>query len=145
MGRSRHSIGTEGISEANITPLADVTTTLIVVFLVTLPALLWSGIEVQSKPVQQGNQAVVSRPAAERTGLLTIAVRPDLILVNDEPIAFDVLESELTFRLAARENRTVIVVPDDHVKLGDVVAVLDIAKASGATDLALLNLLEGGR
>lgn len=145
MGRSRHGIGTEGISEANITPLADVTTTLIVVFLVTLPTLLWSGIEVQSKPVQKGNQAVVSRPSAERVGLLTVAVRPDGILVNDEPFEMAALESELTRRLAAREDRTVIVVPDDRVKLGDVVSVLDIAKASGATDLALLNLLEGGR
>ena len=31
---SRHAIGTDGITDANITPLADVTTTLIVVFLV---------------------------------------------------------------------------------------------------------------
>ena len=145
MGRSRRSIGIAGISEANITPLADVTTTLIVVFLVTLPALLWSGIEVQSKPVQKGNQPVVSRPAAERTGLLTVAVRLDGILVNDEPVEMSALEAELTRRLAARENRTVIVVPEDRVKLGDVVSVLDIAMASGATDLALLNLLEGER
>lgn len=145
MGRSRHGIGTEGITEANITPLADVTTTLIVVFLVTLPTLLWSGIEVQSKPVQKGNQAVVSRPSAERTGLLTVAVRPDGIRLNDEPIELEQLEGELTRRLAARENRTVVVVPDDAVVLGNVVSVLDIAKASGATDLALLNLQEGGR
>ena len=32
---SKHRLGSDGISDANITPLADVTTTLIVVFLVT--------------------------------------------------------------------------------------------------------------
>lgn len=142
---SRHAIGTDGITEANITPLADVTTTLIVVFLVTLPTLLWNGIEVQSKPVEKGNPTVVQAPAKDRVGLLTVAVHPDGIKVNDEPVALEELETTLTTKLAAREKRTVVVVPDDRVRLGEVVTVLDIAKASGASDLALLNLQEGGR
>ena len=39
--RRRGSI-LEGQNEANITPLADVTTTLIVVFLITMPAIMLS-------------------------------------------------------------------------------------------------------
>ena len=142
---SKHRLGSDGISEANITPLADVTTTLIVVFLVTLPTLLWSGIEVQSKPVEKGSTTVVSAPAKDRVGLLTVAVNPDGLKVNDEDVTFADLGGELTRRLAKRENRTVVVVPHDRVKLGNVVSVLDVAKTSGATNLALLNLKDGGR
>ena len=35
-------------NDANITPLADVTTTLIVVFLITMPAIMGNGIQVNS-------------------------------------------------------------------------------------------------
>ncbi len=137
---SRYSISQTGISEANITPLADVTTTLIVVFLVTLPTLLWSGIEVQSKPAPQGSQQVVQPASTQKSGLLTIAVKPEGITLNERPIAMRDLEQELTTRLQSRTDRTVVIVPDDAVRLGDVVTVLDIAKVSGASDLALLNL-----
>jgi biopolymer transport protein ExbD len=137
---SRYGISKAGISEANITPLADVTTTLIVVFLVTLPTLLWSGIEVQSKVAPQGSQQVVQSSSTKKVGLLTVAVKPEGITLNQDPIAMEDLEAELSRRLAAREDRTVVIVPDDRVRLGEVVSVLDIAKVSGATDLALLNL-----
>jgi biopolymer transport protein ExbD len=137
---SRYGISKAGISEANITPLADVTTTLIVVFLVTLPTLLWSGIEVQSKVASQGSQQVVQPSSTKKVGLLTVAVKPEGITLNQERIEMEDLEAELSRRLAAREDRTVVIVPDDRVRLGEVVSVLDIAKVSGATDLALLNL-----
>jgi biopolymer transport protein ExbD len=144
---SRHSIAHGGISEVNITPLADVTTTLIVVFLVALPTLLWSGIQVQSKAATQGSQHIVQPTKNERVGLLTVAVNPGGITLNQRPIALSDLEDELRSRLASRQNRTVVIVPNDQVYLGDVVSVLDIAKASGATDLALLNFKQtsGGR
>jgi len=136
---SRYNISTSGISEANITPLADVTTTLIVVFLVTLPTLLWSGIEVQSKPAPESSRQVVQHRSDKRVGLLTVAVKPEGVTLNEKPVAMEDLEAELTSRLREREDRTVVIVPDDRVRLGRVVTVLDIAKVSGATDLALLN------
>jgi biopolymer transport protein ExbD len=45
--------------------------------------------------------------------------------------------------LAARIDKTVVVVPSDDVPLGDVVSVLDAAKAGGAQSLAMLNRKEG--
>jgi biopolymer transport protein ExbD len=41
-------------------------------------------------------------------------------------------------------DKTVVVVPSDMVTLGLVVEVLDIAKASGAEQLALLNEIDKG-
>ena len=128
----------EGQNEANITPLADVTTTLIVVFLITMPALLWNGIQVN--PAEAGSeQAVITPTESTDDGLLTVAVTPEGITLNGTAMEPDELETELTARLAERSDKTVVIVPHDDVILGLVVEVLDIAKASGAENLAMLN------
>jgi len=128
----------EGQNEANITPLADVTTTLIVVFLITMPALLWNGIQVNSAEAGS-EQAVVTPTESTEDGLLTVVVAPEGISLNGTAMEPDELETELTLRLAERSDKTVVIVPHDDVILGTVVEVLDIAKASGAENLAMLN------
>ena len=128
----------EGNNEANITPLADVTTTLIVVFLITMPAMLWNGIQVNSAEAGS-EQAVITPTEATDDGLLTVAVTPEGITLNGTAMEPDELEIELTARLAERSDKTVVIVPHDDVILGSVVEVLDIAKASGAENLAMLN------
>lgn len=130
--------GLQGLNDANITPLADVTTTLIVVFLITMPALMWNGIQVNS--AEAGNeQAVIQPTESADDGLLTVAVTPAGITLNGVTMDARRLESELTAALAVREDKTVVIVPHDDVILGAVVEVLDIAKASGAGSLAMLN------
>ena len=128
----------EGNNEANITPLADVTTTLIVVFLITMPAMLWNGIQVNSAEAGS-EQAVITPTESTDDGLLTVAVTPEGITLNGTAMEPDELETELTARLAERSDKTVVIVPHDDVILGLVVEVLDIAKASGAENLAMLN------
>ena len=125
-------------NEANITPLADVTTTLIVVFLITMPALLWNGIQVNSAEAGS-EQAVVTPTENTDDGLLTVAVTPAGITLNGEAVDAVELEHQLTELLAERTEKTVVIVPHDDVILGAVVEVLDIAKASGAENLAMLN------
>lgn len=127
-----------GLNEPNITPLADVTTTLIVVFLITMPALMWNGIQVNS--AEAGSEkAVVTPTESTEEGLLTVAVTPAGITLDGEAMDAATLEIELTARLTGRRDKTVVIVPHDDVILGAVVEVLDIAKASGAEGLAMLN------
>ena len=129
---------TEGNNEANITPLADVTTTLIVVFLITMPAIMWNGIQVNQAEAGTEN-AVVQPTDIMDDELVTVAVDPDGIKLNGAAVTVAQLAAELPARLAARSDRTVVIIPHDDVLLGQVVEVLDIAKASGAEGLALLN------
>ena len=129
---------TEGNNEANITPLADVTTTLIVVFLITMPAIMWNGIQVNQAEAGTEN-AVVQPTEIMDDELVTVAVDPDGIKLNGAAVTIAQLAAELPARLAARSDRTVVIIPHDDVQLGQVVEVLDIAKASGAEGLALLN------
>lgn len=134
---------TKGISEANITPLADVTTTLIVIFLITMPAIMWNGIQVNS--AEAGSQQQVVTPTTKHEDdILTVSIDPDGITVNGDAVAMADLHHELRSRLASMPDKTVVVIPDDSVELGLVVEVLDTAKASGAEQLALLNeILKG--
>lgn len=139
--RKRENLGS-GLTDANITPLADVTTTLIVVFLITMPALMWNGFDVNQ--AQAGGESPEVQPTEELDeSLLTLAVTPEGYKLNGELVADDALAAELRSKLATRSDRTVVIVPDDRVVLGRVVTALDIAKASGAQSLALLNQIGG--
>jgi len=138
MSALRKTQHTEGLNEANITPLADVTTTLIVVFLITMPAIMWNGFQVNQ--AEAGSETAVVTPTEEQDEeLLTVAVTPEGIMLNGESMNAAQLETQLLDRLAVREDKTVVIVPHDAVPLGSVVEVLDIAKASGAEGLALLS------
>ena len=128
----------QGQNEANITPLADVTTTLIVVFLITMPALAGHGIKVNQ--AEAGSESAVVTPTEMKNeSLLTVAVTPEGITLNGAMVAVGSLQQELSSKLATRDDKTVVIVPHDEVLLGQVVEVLDIAKASGAESLAMLN------
>jgi biopolymer transport protein ExbD len=128
----------EGNNEANITPLADVTTTLIVVFLITMPAIMWNGIQVNQ--AEAGTENTIVQPAdVQDDELLTVSIIPDGLDLNGTRVTVAELERELTSRLATRDDKTVVIIPHDAVSLGRVVEVLDVAKGSGATSLALLN------
>ncbi|MCP4293289.1 MAG: hypothetical protein GY780_15805 [bacterium] len=136
--RKKRGSSLQGQSEANITPLADVTTTLIVVFLVTMPALMWSGFQVNQS--EAGSEtAVVTPTETTEKGLLTVAVTPAGLTLNGTMVNVAELEEQLIQGLSERKDKTVVIVPDDAVILGSVVEVLDIAKASGAENLAMLN------
>ena len=143
MAKSKNSIS-QGISEANITPLADVTTTLIVVFLITMPAIMWNGIQVNTAEAGSDQQLVTPMTKHE-DNIIIVTVDPDGIYLNGESIDLADLNQILRERLAAMADKTVVVVPSDMVMLGLVVEVLDIAKASGAEQLALLNEINKGQ
>ena len=129
-------------NSANITPLADVTTTLIVVFLITMPAIMGNGIQVNATRAEASETVVTTREQNDDE-MLMVTVAPEGIKVNGSEVVLAELEDLLRDRLAERIDKTVVIVPSDFVKLGDVVDVMDAAKGGGAQSLALLNRKEG--
>ncbi|MDO9693831.1 MAG: biopolymer transporter ExbD [Candidatus Latescibacteria bacterium] len=128
----------------NITPLADVTTTLIIVFLMTMPAILGNGIQVNATRAEASETVVTTREHQDEE-MLMVSVTPEGIKLNGDMVALADLEQRLTDALSARTDKTVVIVPSDFVKLGDVVDVMDAAKGGGASSLALLNRKEEAR
>ncbi|MBU0742478.1 biopolymer transporter ExbD [bacterium] len=129
-------------NSANITPLADVTTTLIVVFLITMPAIMGNGIQVNATRAEASETVVTTREQNDDE-MLMVTVAPEGIKVNGDEVVLAELEDLLRVRLESRVDKTVVIVPSDFVKLGDVVDVMDAAKGGGARSLALLNRKEG--
>jgi len=124
------------IVSINITPLADVTTTLIVIFLITMPYVMWSGIKVNSTRAVKDQRIVRPEKGAEP---IVLVITPKEVYLNKRRIR---RKGDLGLLLRGlfreRDEKQVIVVPDGDVLLGRVVEVLDIAKQSGARKLALL-------
>jgi len=131
-------------NSANITPLADVTTTLIVVFLITMPAIMGNGIQVNATRAEASENVVATAAPENEEELVMVSVTPEGITLNGDATPLAELEGLIMAKLAERAEKTVVIVPSDFVKLGDVVDVMDAAKAGGAKSLALLNRKEGG-
>jgi biopolymer transport protein ExbD len=127
------------IAEANVTPLADVVTTLIV--LMTMPALVWSGIQVNATRAAKTREVVrKDRSTADK---MTVLIHKGVIEVDGESLRMAELAEMTRARMADTDDRTVILVPDDDVPLGWVVTVMDVLKQNGAEGLALLNRIGG--
>jgi biopolymer transport protein ExbD len=138
MSRAQQGQFNQGLTKANITPLADVTTTLIVVFLITMPAIMWNGINIHSAEASAESQ-VVTPTTKVKDEITTIAVDSSGVSLDGEPVHLAELPVRLGRCLDSKTDRTVVVVPSDLVPLGSVVQVLDIAKECGATCLAIMN------
>lgn len=129
--------------EAQITSLIDIALSLVIFFIVTLPALLESGIFVRAPGVtevdgvDQGDEFKVA-----------IYLRADgLYLLNDEPVEKEQLGPLIELLLQRSVDKMVIIRADGAVSHGDVVEILDLAKEKKAAKLALLRgkeLEEGG-
>ncbi|MCP4548328.1 MAG: biopolymer transporter ExbD [bacterium] len=138
MSRKKRGQGLDDpANEANITPLADVVTTLIVVFLMTMPAMLWSGIQVNATKATAGSEVVHKDKSTDEK--MTVVVMADGLEVDGESVRVEDLAHLTRRRLAGMSDHTVIVVPQDEVLLGKVVTVMDVLKQNGAKGLALLN------
>lgn len=123
------------LTTPNITPLCDAAMTLIVIFMMTLPAMLWSGITIQATKAMRSKRPVTAQPISQR---IIINLTEQKTYVNGKVVEEEELKSELENILAALEDRTVIVVSDPQVLFGRVVEAFDIAKQAGADKLALL-------
>jgi len=119
----------------NLTPLSDAALTLIVVFLITMPALLWTGIKVNATKAIRSERAEAPKPDLQP---VSISITRQKVYLNGKEVAIKNLKRNLGKELAKKKGRTVIVVPDANVLLDRVVKVLDIAKQAGADKLALL-------
>jgi len=123
----------DGIHEPNMVPLIDVSLVLVVILLVATPMALQSGIAV-SRGAASGRHAQPVR--VERVEVVILAA--DSIVVNRAIVPRPALGARLRTLLEASATREVVVRCADRVPHGDFVAVLDEAKAQGASSIAVV-------
>jgi len=124
----------ELLAEVNITPLGDLSLTLIVILMIVSPMIMQSMIRVHSSKAVESTQV-------ERTKEKPLFVRitNEAIYLNTESMGS---EEEFSIRLAKelanKKDKSVMITADREVLHGKVVHILDLAKQSGAVKLSLL-------
>jgi biopolymer transport protein TolR len=125
--------GESAVSDINITPLADISLTLLIVLMIVTPMAMQSMIQVAAS----GKAAATEKKEEEKP--LFIEIRPDGLFLNTkEMLTEEKLFVHLRSELTLKENKQVMITAGTGVRHGSVVRVLDIAKQAGAEHLALL-------
>ncbi len=118
------------IAEINITPFTDVILVLLVIFMITTPLMMQSGIKVNAQ------KAVNAKPLKNTKAQVTITVNDENLVYLDSQL---VTKKELREKISQMHNDNpdleVILLSDKMVRFKDIVAVLD-----SVNDLGIKNL-----
>jgi biopolymer transport protein ExbD len=134
MKRKPYIKDSKTISEINLTSLVDVSLTLVIIFMVSYPLIMESGINVATPSMEK------ARSHFEETDLKAeITLKDDYsIELNGKRIEPDYLSDSLKVLMAASSNKMVIISAEENVLHDHVVAILDEAKQCGAEKLSIV-------
>jgi biopolymer transport protein ExbD len=134
MKRKSYIKETKGLTEINLTSLVDVCLTLVIIFMVSYPLVMQSGINISSPSIKK------ARTQLEETELKAEIVLKDdySIQLNGKPIEPDYLEESLKKLMTASKNKMVVISAEENVLHDHVVAILDEAKQCGAEKLSIV-------
>jgi biopolymer transport protein ExbD len=115
--------------EINITPLTDIFLVLLIIFMVTTSVAVESATHV--------NLPLAENTSPENKGVLVTYTANHELFVNSKDVPEQDIESELHDALSRVDAKVVIFQGDRTVLLGDMVRILDLAKAAGAQQIAI--------
>lgn len=120
----------------DIAPLIDVVFILLIFFLVTATFVRDTGIQVR-RP-----QASASRGLEPNSLRISIA-ESGAIYHEGQQLELPQLQDRVRQAISRQADLSVIVIPDDRVSAGRLVAVMDAAKLAGAKDVAIATKRKG--
>jgi biopolymer transport protein ExbD len=115
--------------EINITPLTDIFLVLLIIFMVT------ASVAVESATHVELPSAMNTTP--ENKGVIVTYTANHELFVNSKDVPEREFEPALREALGRVDAKIVIFQGDRSVLLGDMVRILDIAKAAGADQIAI--------
>jgi biopolymer transport protein ExbD len=121
-------------SQLILTSLVDIALSLVIGFMVAMPLFFETGIFVSAPGVARAGQ---SEPGADIKANVFLT-NDGRVLLNETEVTDAQLVDLLPKLLDRSVERRVVVSTDDAVVYDRVMRVLDVAKQSGAADLALL-------
>lgn len=131
---TRRRGGSDGIHEPNMTPLIDVSLVLVVILMVATPMAFQSSIAVNT--AASSGRTAKEQARTQRTELVIQA--DGSVRVNRSVVARSDLGRMLAPLLQASATRMVVVRCEPGVTHGSFVGVIDVAKALGATPIAVV-------
>ncbi|HXR96539.1 MAG TPA: biopolymer transporter ExbD [Terriglobales bacterium] len=126
MASSLHSGSGSSLAEINVTPLVDVMLVLLVIFMITVPAMQ-SGIQV-SLP-QTHNTAQLT------DNLLVVTVdRSGNVYIGDQITSLRTIVRDLKAKMPDPAQKKIYVRADEHVSWGTLARVMDTIRSGGLSD-----------
>lgn len=121
--------------QMNVTPLVDVVLVLLIIFMVVTPLLtkkFWLH-------VPKKEEATAEPPPDNDQRQIVLSVAKDgSIKINSQVVAREDLDSKLKRALAARGDGLVFFDAESEAEYGRAVDAMDIARAAGASSIAVL-------
>ena len=132
---SRTSSNTKkAVTDINLTSMVDVCLTLVIIFMVSYPLVMQSGINVSTPSMKK------AKTVTEETELKAeINLKEDYTIeLNGKVIAPEFLSDSLRYIMNASKKKLVVVSAEENVLHDHVVAILDEAKQCGAEQLSII-------
>jgi biopolymer transport protein TolR len=124
-GRTQSSL-----TDINITPLVDVVLVLLVIFMITEPALQ-SGIEVNVPKTRTVKEITEQR-------LVVTIDRDQQVFLNDQPVNIHELPQRLRQPGIDPAHQSIYLRSDERVPFGAFASVMDAVKQSGITNVSIV-------
>jgi len=126
------------MSSPNIIPMADIMLVLLIIFMVVTP-MLTKGVSVDMAPAYNPEDL----PNADKDDAVVLAITRDGVFYismgsNTTRVELAEITGRVKDLLANRADKTVYVRSDARAKYGDVVKVVDEARAAGVDNVGLL-------
>jgi biopolymer transport protein ExbD len=127
-------VGKKGLnSDINITPYIDILLVLLIIFMMVAP------LKQHDHPVRVPQPAPLTQPKDVKPDSIIVDMDLDhSVKLNNQPMTLTQLETTLTQVFTRRAVKNLFIRGDSSLAYGDIFVLLDIAKRSGATDIALL-------
>ncbi|HRU39101.1 MAG TPA: biopolymer transporter ExbD [Candidatus Goldiibacteriota bacterium] len=121
-----------GITDINVTPLVDISLVLVIIFMVTAPMVVQSGIVVNSSTV------TASHGKSSQEESVQVKITKNSIFLNNKKVDSDKFPSAVKAMLDANKKKVVMITCDRDVAHGRLVNVLDVSKMMGAKSIAIM-------
>jgi len=120
-------------SEINITPYIDILLVLLIIFMVAAPVKRYD------HQVRIPQPASATKPKLPEADSVIVEMKLDhSVTLNNNPVTLEELEATLTQVLSRTAVRDVFIRGNSSLPYGDIFVLLDIARRSGASNIALL-------
>ncbi len=130
MGAKAGGGGSETIADINMVPLIDIILVVLIIFMVTAPALVKPSVEVNLPEAASGDETTPS--------LLNVAITAEgLVQINNEDVDEDSAKRISREEVERNPDVQAVVIADRDLPYGQVIKVLDWVKSSGVKNFAV--------